>query len=151
MSANDLKTRLSEIQDRLTSLEQTGDRRFMLTCDSEDSATVNRFLFETLGLRFVIATGIDSDHCFEVLYHFSEDASGCLVTVKALIQNKQTPAIESITPWLPGAEWIEREIHDLLGIVFTGHPNLKRLILADNWPVGVYPLRKETSHENDVE
>jgi Ni,Fe-hydrogenase III component G len=41
------------------------------------------------------------------------------------------------------AEWIEREIHDILGIDFKNHPNLKRLILFDDWPEGVYPLRKD--------
>jgi formate hydrogenlyase subunit 5 len=44
---------------------------------------------------------------------------------------------------MPAAEWIEREIQDLLGIRFDGHPNPKRLILADDWPEGVYPLRKD--------
>ncbi|MHA1469845.1 MAG: NADH-quinone oxidoreductase subunit C, partial [Candidatus Asgardarchaeia archaeon] len=40
-----------------------------------------------------------------------------------------------------------REIHDVLGIDFKNHPNLERLILADDWPEGVYPLRKEYKHD----
>ena len=44
---------------------------------------------------------------------------------------------------IPGAEWIEREMHDLYGINFKNHPRLERLILADDWPEGNYPLRKE--------
>jgi Ni,Fe-hydrogenase III component G len=89
----------------------------------------------------VIVTGIDSDDCFEVLYHYSY--TGCVVTLKAFIRDRERPAIESITPFMPAAEWIEREIHDVLGIDFKNHPNLARLILADDWPEGVYPMRKE--------
>jgi NADH-quinone oxidoreductase subunit C len=37
----------------------------------------------------------------------------------------------------------EREVHDILGVQFTGHPDLARLLLPDEWPDGVYPLRKE--------
>ena len=95
-----------------------------------------------MSLRFAIITGIDADDCFEVLYHYANDESGCFVTVKAFIRDRDKPAIESITPFVPGAEWIEREVHDILGIDFVNHPNLRRLILADDWPEGVYPLRK---------
>jgi len=138
-----LKNRLSEVKDKLIGIEETTERRLYLLCEAENTHAVNKFLFEDLSLRFVIATGIDSDDCFEVLYHYSNDETGCVVTVKAFIRDREKPAIESITPFLPGAEWIEREIHDLLGINFENHPNLRRLILADDWPEGVYPLRKE--------
>jgi Ni,Fe-hydrogenase III component G len=69
--------------------------------------------------------------------------TGCVINLRAFIRDREKPAIESITPFLPAAEWIEREIHDILGIDFKNHPNLKRLILADDWPEGVYPMRKE--------
>jgi Ni,Fe-hydrogenase III component G len=88
-------------------------------------------------------TGIDSDDYFEILYHYSNDQTGHVVTVKAFIRDREKPAIESIAPFLPAAEWIEREIHDILGIEIKNHPNLRRLILHDDWPEGVYPLRKE--------
>ena len=142
MLQEELKNRLSEVKDKLTDTVQTADNRIYLSCEAKNAYGLNRFLFEDLALRFVIATGIDSDDCFEILYHYSNDESGCVVTVKAFIRNREKPSIESITPFVPGAEWIEREIHDLLGINFENHPNLRRLILADDWPEGVYPLRK---------
>jgi len=46
------------------------------------------------------------------------------------------------TAFTDGALWIEREMHELLGVNFPGHPNLKKLLLPDDWPDGVYPLRK---------
>jgi len=103
-----LKNRLSEVKDKLIGIEETTERRLYLLCEAENTHAVNKFLFEDLSLRFVIATGIDSDDCFEVLYHYSNDETGCVVTVKAFIRDREKPAIESITPFLPGAEWIER-------------------------------------------
>ena len=143
MNQEELNNRLSEIKDKLIDIEQTSDVRVYLLCEAENSFAVNKFLFEDLALRFVIATGIDSEDCFEVLYHFSNDETGTVVTVKAFIRDREHPAIESVTPLIPGAEWIEREIHDILGIEIKNHPNMRRLILADDWPEGVYPLRKD--------
>jgi len=143
MTQEELKNRLSEIKDKLISVEQTIDKRIYLLCEAENSYAVNKFLFEDMGLRFVIATGIDSDDCFEILYHYACDEIGHVVTVKTFIRDRENPAVESIAQFLPGAEWIEREIHDVLGIDFKNHPDMRRLILADDWPEGVYPLRKE--------
>jgi len=147
MNQQQLNTRLEEIKDKVIAIESAAggvDNRIYLPCEAENSYAVNKFLFEEVPLRFVIATGIDAEDCFEILYHFSYDPTGCVVTVKAFIRDRENPSIESITPFLPAAEWIEREIHDILGIDFKNHPNLRRLILADDWPEGVYPLRKKT-------
>lgn len=143
MQQNELDKRLSQIQDKLAGIERKAENRVFLPCEAVSVYEVCRFLFSDLGLRFVISTGIDAQDCFEVLHHFSDDESGCLVTVKAFVRNREAPELDSITPLIPGAEWIEREMHDLLGIRFTNHPNLQRLILHDDWPAGTYPLRKE--------
>jgi Ni,Fe-hydrogenase III component G len=145
MTQDELDTRLTEIEDRLMGIERKASNRIYLLCEAENVVAVCQFLFEELDLRFVISTGVDAEHCFEVLHHFSNDESGSVVTVKAFIRDRESPEIESITPLIPGAEWIEREMHDILGIRFKNHPNLKRLILNDDWPEGVYPLRKEVS------
>jgi len=145
MNSEELRKKLSEIQDKLTKIEEPIDNRIYLYCESENSYAVNKFLFEEVPLRFVIATGIDSDDCFEIIYHYSYDETGCVVNLKAFIRDRENPEIESIAPFLPAAEWIEREMHDLLGIEFKNHPDMRRLILADDWPEGVYPLRKDLS------
>ena len=143
MKQETLDKRLTEVQDRLLRVERTAANRVYLLCEAENVYGLCRFLFEGLALRFVISTGVDAEHRFEVLHHFTDDECGCVVTVKAFIRDRERPEIDSITPLIPGAEWIEREIHDILGIGFKNHPNLKRLILNDDWPQGVYPLRKE--------
>lgn len=143
MNQEELNNRVAEIKDKLISYEQPLDNRIDVSCEAENAFAINKFLYEEIGARFCIATGIDSDDCFEILYHYSYDQTGCVITVKAFIRDRENPEIESITPLLPAAEWIEREIHDILGINIKNHPNLKRLILADDWPEGVYPMRKE--------
>ena len=143
MNQEELDNRLSEIEAKLIGVERTVENRVYLRCESEHVYAVCQFLFDELSLRFVISSGVDAEDCFEVLHHFSDDASGCIVTVKAFIRDRESPEIESITPLIPGAEWIERETHDILGIQFRNHPNMRRLILGDDWPEGVYPLRKE--------
>ena len=143
MNQEELNNKLSQIKDRLIAVEQPAANRIYLLCEAENAYDVNRFLFEQVPARFVTATGIDSNDCFEIIYHYSYDQTGCIINLKAFIRDRDNPSIESITPFLPAAEWIEREIHDILGIDFKNHPNLKRLILADDWPEGVYPLRKE--------
>ncbi|MHC4745517.1 MAG: NADH-quinone oxidoreductase subunit C [Planctomycetota bacterium] len=143
MNNEEFYHRLADISHKLVEMQQISETRVILLCESENAFDVNKFLFEDLALRFVIATGIDSDDYFEILYHYSNDETGCVITIKALIRDKENPSIESITPIIPGAEWIEREMRDILGIDFPNHPDMRRLILHDDWPEGVYPLRKE--------
>lgn len=118
MNQQELNNKLQEIKDKLIAFEQPLDNRIYLSCEAEQVYAVNKFLFEDVPLRFVIATGIDAEDCFEVLYHYAYDEIGCMVTLKAFIRDRENPVIESIAPFLPAAEWIERETHDILGIEF---------------------------------
>ena len=99
-------------------------------------------LYEDLGARFVTATGTDEGDELEALYHFSCDAVGLVVNLRVKTP-KSEAVLPSLTPVVPPAEWIEREMYDLLGIAFEGHPRPERLILSDDWPKGVHPLRKD--------
>ena len=106
-----------------------------------------RIVMEQPGARYAISTGIDTRDAVEVLYHFCLDPEHYTVTLKAAAP-KPFPEIDSVTSVVPAAEWIEREMMDLLGIKFTKHPRPERLILADSWPEGVYPLRRDYRHES---
>ncbi len=125
-------------------LEVTGatEKEAYVLIPAEKVTDAARILFVEMRARFAIVTGLDTRDAIELLYHFCFDQQSYVVTLKALVA-KPACEVESITPVVPAAEWIEREIHDLLGVKFKNHPNLKRLILSDDWPEGVYPLRKE--------
>lgn len=143
MNCEELKEKINSISDKLIKIEQTSPKSFYLLCESENAHKVSKFLFEDLKARFVTTTGIDSDDCYEIIYHFAYDQLGTFINVKAFIRDRNKPQIESIAPFIPGAEWIEREIHDTFGIEFNNHPNMRRLILADDWPEGKCPLKKD--------
>jgi len=122
--------------------EQGPEDRHYMSIDPGHVVSVSEYLFNERQGRFAIASGVDTPQGIEILYHFCFDLQGCVVSVRALT-DRHAPQIDSISSVIPGAAWIEREIHDILGVEFLGHPNLKRLILADDWPEGVYPLRRD--------
>jgi membrane-bound hydrogenase subunit beta len=77
---------------------------------------------------------------FEILYHLSWENNE--ITVRVVIP-RENPEIPTVTPILPGALTYEREIQDLFGIRVRNIPDPRRIILPDDWPAGVYPLRKD--------
>jgi Ni,Fe-hydrogenase III component G len=105
-----------------------------------------RTLIEQFGARLVTATGVDVRDGIEILYHFSFDAEHMIVTLRVLAARPECQS-ESLGQDWPAAQWIEREMHDLLGVNFRGHPDMRRLILADDWPEGVHPLRRDFTNE----
>ncbi|MFH1848249.1 MAG: NADH-quinone oxidoreductase subunit C [Candidatus Omnitrophota bacterium] len=117
--------------------------RIYIKFEPADIPEAVEYIFKDLGLRFAIASGIDTPAGFEILYHFSHDKTGKMITLKTLIKDKKNPRIKSITPIFVGAEWIEREMWELLGIEFEGHPNLTRLLIDESLPEDFHPLRQE--------
>ena len=128
---------------KVISWYQHSPKRFYISIRPQDIREAASILFNGLSLRFAIATGVDTPCGIEILYHFTSDKSGELFSLRVLIEDRKNPSIDSLTSIFPAAEWIEREMWELLGINFTGHPNLKHLLLIDDWPEGKYPLRKE--------
>ncbi len=118
-------------------------RRIYITVRPEDIVETARILFETLGMRFSIATGTDTPGSIEITYHFSCDETGQFFSLRVHLEDKEAPEIESLSGMMKGAEWIERELWELLGVNFEGHPDLRRLLLSDEWPEGDYPLRQK--------
>lgn len=132
-----------KFSDKILRFEEKAMRRIYISFKPEDIPTIVKFIFSDLGCRFATATGIDTPLGIEILYHFSNDATGKIITLRTTILDKKHPQINSIAPIITGAEWIEREMWEMLGINFIGHPNLKRLLLSEEWPEGEYPLRKD--------
>lgn len=77
---------------------------------------------------------------FEVIYQLYNINERIALRLRVEV-SEEDPSIESITDLFPGANFLEREVFDLFGITFKGHPNLKRILLPDNWKG--HPLRKD--------
>ena len=103
---------------------------------------ISKYFHEDMHFRFIIASALESKRGFEIYYHFSDDQTGCVMNLHVILP-KEKPEIESLTGIFESANWIEREMHELLGINFINHPNLEKLISEGNWAEGVYPLRKD--------
>ncbi len=86
---------------------------------------------------------------FEVIYQLYSIDHRLSLRIKAQIQKSAHPSIDSITSLWSGADWLERETYDLLGIVFNNHPNLKRILTPEDWEG--HPLRKEYKLRGDTE
>ena len=84
----------------------------------------------------------------EVVYHVSSFAvPGRRFTFKVVLPREGTPELPTLCKVWATADWQEREVYDLFGIVFAGHPDLRRILLADDW-VG-HPLRKDYEYPDE--
>ncbi|EFO33615.1 NADH-quinone oxidoreductase chain 5 [Roseibium sp. TrichSKD4] len=112
---------------------------------ASDILDVVRYLRDNSACKFVNLTdvcGVDwpaREKRFDVVYHFLSPFQNQRIRVKVMT-DEDTP-VPSITPIFPGAEWFEREAYDMYGILFSGHPDLRR-ILTDYGFDG-HPLRKD--------
>jgi NADH-quinone oxidoreductase subunit C len=77
---------------------------------------------------------------FQLSYHILSHTYKERIRLRVLV-DEADPSVESITPVWPGANYYEREVFDLFGIRFEGHPNLRRILMPDDWKG--YPLRKD--------
>jgi len=115
-----------------------------------DAPGLIRFLKDDKELRFTLfidLTAVDylrfpveQPGRFAIVYTLLSPDLGIKVQVKAFVSGEE-PRLPSVTPLFAGADWTEREIWDLYGIEFTGHPNLKRILMPDDYEG--HPLRKD--------
>jgi len=93
------------------------------------------------GLRLGTSTVIDLPDGVGVFHHFAINGSPLVATVKVVLP-KPDPRVASLAQRIPSADWIEREMHDLLGVTFEGHPDPRRLVKAEAYP-DVLPQRRD--------
>ena len=95
------------------------------------------------GFRLVLVSGVDwisKNNTFEVLYHFGKFNAPEMQLIKVSLP-ADNPHVPTISDLFGLADWHERETYDLFGIIFDGHPNLKRIFLPDDFKG--HPLRKD--------
>jgi len=128
-------------------VQRVSKRRLWLETEPQGLRT----LFQSLkkawpALHLSTITGLETDSGIEVIYHF--EVEKVLVNLKVRLA-AESLGLETICDILPVADAYERELHDVLGLEFSGRESTPPLVLPDTWPQGFYPLRK-TGTKGDV-
>lgn len=114
----------------------------------ENIQAVCRALKETKGFEFdylADLTAVDGDGYMEVIYRLTSLELNHSAVIKARTEGRDNPSVPSVTSVWRGADLQEREVYDLFGITFTGHPNLKRIFLWEGFEG--HPLRKDYAND----
>lgn len=112
---------------------------------------VCKYLKESSDMAFDVPnqmTAVDyiKENLFELVYYLYSSKKKHGIVLKVQI-DRATAQLDSVTPIWSGMDWQEREVFDLMGIQFKGHPNLKRIMMWDGFPG--FPLRKDYVHVTD--
>lgn len=140
-----------DVLDSYEHLDQNG-----VLVKSDHILDVCRFLRDECGMNHLMCLcGVDNSKrkgiCFErfeVVYQFYSIAEKQMLRLRAQVPEDDC-SIESITSLWIGADWLERECYDLMGIHFDSHPDLRRILTPDDWEG--HPLRKEYPLRGDRE
>jgi NADH-quinone oxidoreductase subunit C len=129
-------------------LDETNEQALIVPADSlYDLAS---FLRDEPSLDFVynmVITAADWIERVDVIYYFMSYQHQHIVALKIGLPNDKLQ-VRSLAPLWTSADWFEREVYDLFGVKFTGHPDLRRIMMPSDWEG--HPLRKSYKHPNYV-
>ena len=132
--------------------EYRGETTLVIT--KESLSDIFRFLKDELEFTFLAdITAVDyldiQSPRYEMVYHIHrfgpEFEDNVRIRIKAGVSEDDL-VIESLTPLWKGADWLEREVYDMFGIEFSGHPDLRRILMPEDY--GPHPLRKDFDVRN---
>jgi len=139
----------SKFPDNIIKVTELREKTQLMEIKKADFPQILDYAHNSLGGHFMTMTGTDY---IESLDHFIIDyilgwyEEGVLVVFRARIR-KGDENFPSATPYVPCADWYEREVKESLGLSPIGHPNPRKLLLSDEWPEDIYPLRKNYKHD----
>jgi NADH-quinone oxidoreductase subunit C len=146
MDASALIARLDALMPDLTLTAGDETDQPTIHVPAAQLVTVMQALRDTPDLEFAFladVTAVDwwpNDPRFEVVYHLASFARAYRVRVKVRVP-ESVASLPTLKEMWPSADWLEREVWDLFGIVFEGHGDLRRLLMPDDWQG--HPLRKD--------
>jgi NADH-quinone oxidoreductase subunit C len=129
-----------------TTLSENRDE-FELTLPAENLHALAVELLESGFDRLDMVTAVDYPGRFELVYRMGSRSMSAVIFVKSSI-GRDSAHIDSLVDVWPAANWQEREIFDLFGIDFVGHPDMRRILLPEEWPG--WPLRKDYDDPNVI-
>jgi NADH:ubiquinone oxidoreductase subunit C len=129
-------------------VEETFDFPVMYADKSEllDIAKKLKGSPETLFDFLFCETAVDRNPNLEVVYHLNSTTFRHDMVLKVVLTDRETPEVPSVYSLWKAADLYENEIYDMFGIRFSNHPNLRRIMLGDEWPG--FPLRKD--YKDDI-
>jgi NADH-quinone oxidoreductase subunit C len=142
VSALTAATAAAQIQARLGLTPTVAGPDVGVTVERERWVEAARFVKDTLGCRyFNWLTAVDyKDQGLEVLVRLDDVEAVVGVTLRTRLP-VGAPHCPTLTGLFRGADWMERECYDMFGVIFDGHPDLRRILLGDDWEG--HPLRKD--------
>lgn len=141
-----VKTLKRKIREDVLEVKIPRPRRIFIQVSKNEFTKIIRYITVNMGFTHLSTiTGVDIGKEIEVIYHLTSDGRIILSLKVGILKDKLS--LPTITDFIPGATLYEREVHDLLGVTFKGHPDLSPLVLPEEWPPNVYPLRKEWTIE----
>jgi NADH:ubiquinone oxidoreductase subunit C len=132
---NHLSQLRENFSDILVLAEVTSANRIRLYIHKDNLVEVMQFIASELQFTSLEAiSGVDYESYFEVVYHIDRwDGDATVIQIHVKIEDREAPTVPSITSIWASANWHERELFDLFGINVENHPNLKRLLLPEEW------------------
>jgi NADH-quinone oxidoreductase subunit C len=133
---------VKETMEGLGTAEQAGPNRIRIVTTPGRVVRALLLAQTILGCdRLITISTVDNSRTLELIYHMTGPHRSVLSIGIELPRDR--PEVPTVSGILPSAGIYERQIHDLMGIEFLGHPDLARLMLNEDWPKNEYPLRKD--------
>lgn len=123
-----------------------------ITLKKDKIVEIIRFLYDHPDTEFIYLTTLCGIHYPElnqiaVMYQLHNMVSNQRLRLKIYLP-VESPVVPTLTPVFPSANWMERETYDFYGVIFEGHPNLKRILNVEE--MIIFPMRKEYPLEDQV-
>ncbi len=135
-----------ELKDKISVVSDDGINDAVVLSDKKLIKRAAQTIKTAHDIVFML-TVVDRNPTFEMNYLFSNYKNKSTLVLRVNV-TQDDYKIDSVSEVFPSAEWEEREAYDLFGIGFDGHPDLRRILLPEDWPG--HPLRKDFTVTDDV-
>jgi len=149
MDREEVKKKIAEKFGDKVQIADRSEKRVYIYAENEIWVDLATFLFNDLDARFDTGVGIDDREGVEVMMFFPFDKEHYFVTIKTFAK-KPHPELDSISPAIPGAKWIEREIWEMFEVNFRNHPDLRPVLRSDTRPCDFYPHKRENKDKHEM-